>query len=68
VVPKLSGTHQLLLCVAVVNSLGENMDTLKRNMETLFDHNKQVGIDINAEETRYELLSRHQSAGQNYNI
>jgi hypothetical protein len=27
-----------------------------------------VGLDVNAEKTKYMLLSRHQNAGQNYNI
>jgi hypothetical protein len=29
---------------------------------------KEVGLEVNAEKTRYILLSRHQNAGQNHNI
>jgi hypothetical protein len=37
-------------------------------METLIDTSKEVGLDVNTEKTKYMLLSRHQNAGQNYNI
>jgi hypothetical protein len=48
--------------------LGDNTDTIKKNIETLIDANKEVGLEINAEKTNYILLSCHQNAGQNYNI
>jgi hypothetical protein len=38
---------------------------LKKNTETLIDASKEVGLEINVKETKYILLSRHQSAGQN---
>jgi hypothetical protein len=33
--------------------------------ETLIDVSKEVGLEINAEKTKYMLLSRHQNVGQN---
>jgi hypothetical protein len=65
---KLSGTHQLLAYADDVNLLGDNIDTLKKNTETLIDASKEVGLEINVEKTKYMLLSRHQKAGQNWNI
>jgi hypothetical protein len=65
---KLNGTHQLLVYADDVNLLGDNIDTIKNNRETLIDSSKQVGLDVNAEKTKYMLLSRHQNAGTNYNI
>jgi hypothetical protein len=41
---KLNGTHQLLVYVDDVNVLGDNIDTIKKNMETLIDASKEVGL------------------------
>jgi hypothetical protein len=32
------------------------------------DANKEVGLEVNAEKTKYMLLSHHQFAGQNHYI
>jgi hypothetical protein len=65
---KLNGTHQLLVYTDDVNLLGDNIDTIKENMETLIDASKEVGLEINVEKTKYMLLSRHQNVGQNRDI
>jgi hypothetical protein len=65
---KLNGTHQLLTYADDVNLLGDNIDTTKKNTETLIDASKEVGLEINVEKTKYMLLSRHQNAGQNRDI
>jgi hypothetical protein len=59
---KLNGTHQLLVYADDVNLLGDNIDAIKKNMETL------IGLEVNTEKTKYMLLSRHQNAGQSYDI
>jgi hypothetical protein len=64
---KLNGTHQLLI-YADVNLLGDNLDTIKKDTETLIDASKEVGLQANAEETKCMLLSRHRYAGQNHKI
>jgi hypothetical protein len=64
---KLNGIHQLL-AYADVNLLGDNIDTINKNTETLTDADKEVGLEINREKTKYMLLSRHQNAGQNCDI
>jgi ribosomal protein S2 len=46
-----------------VNLLGD-----KKNMETLIDASKEVGLEVNTEKTKYMLLSRHQNAGQSHDI
>jgi hypothetical protein len=56
---KLNGTHELL---------GDNIIAIKKNMETLIEASKEVGLEVNTEETKYMLLSRHQNAGQNHNM
>jgi hypothetical protein len=62
---KLNGTHQLLAYADDVNILGDNIDTVNKNSETLTDAGKDIGLEINIEKTKYMLLSRHQNARQN---
>jgi hypothetical protein len=65
---KLNGTHQLLTYADYVNLLGENIHTINKNLKTLIDVSKEVGLKINVEETKYMLLSHHWNAGQNRDI
>jgi hypothetical protein len=51
-----------------VNLLGDNTDAIKKNMETLIDASKEVGLEVNTEKTKYMLLSHHQNSGQSYDI
>jgi hypothetical protein len=60
---KLNGIHQLLAYADDVNLLGNNMDTIKKNTETLIVASKEVGLEINV-----EMLSRQQNVGQNRDI
>jgi hypothetical protein len=48
--------------------LGDNIDTIKKNMETLIDASKEIGLEINVEKTKYMLLSRQQNVGRNRDI
>jgi hypothetical protein len=36
-----------------VNLLGDNIDTIKKNTQTLIDATKEVGLEVNTEETIY---------------
>jgi hypothetical protein len=65
---KLNGAYQLLVSADDVNLLGDNTEIIKKNTETLMHTSKDVGVEVNAEKDEYILLSRHQNAGQNYNI
>jgi hypothetical protein len=62
---KLNGTHQLLAYADDVNLLGDNIDTINKNAETLINTNKEVGLETDVKKTKYVLLSRHQNVGQN---
>jgi hypothetical protein len=65
---KLNGTHQLLVYANDVNLLGDDIDTIKKNTQTLIDAIKEDGLEVNAEKTKYMLLYHHQNAGQNHDI
>jgi hypothetical protein len=44
--------------------LGYNIDTTKKNTETVIDVSKDVGLQVNTEKTKYMLLSRHRKQGK----
>jgi hypothetical protein len=62
---KLNGTHQLLV-YADVKPLGDNIDTTKKNTETVIDASKDVGLEVNTEKSKYMLLPHHQNSGKNH--
>jgi hypothetical protein len=64
----LNGTHQLLVYADDVNLLGDNIDTIKKNTDSVIDASKEVSPELNAKETTYMLLFCHQNAGQNHDI
>jgi hypothetical protein len=55
---KLNGTCQLLVYADGVNLLGDNIDTIKENIETLIDTSKEVGLKVSAEKTKYIVACR----------
>jgi hypothetical protein len=64
----LNGTHQLLAHAADVNLLGNNINILKKNIKVAIVANKDDGQEVNTQNTKYMLTSRHQNAGQNHNL
>jgi hypothetical protein len=55
---KLNGTHQLLAFADDVNLLGDNIDTIRKNTETLIDASKEVGLKINIESVLEKCFMR----------
>jgi hypothetical protein len=60
----LNGTHQLLAYADDADLLGNYIDTINRNTETLIDASKEVGMEVSTEKAKYMLVSRDQNADQ----
>jgi hypothetical protein len=65
---ELNGTHQLLVYADDVNLLGDSVNTIKENSKTLLKDSRDIGLEINAEETKYMIISRYPNSGQNQNV
>jgi predicted SPOUT superfamily RNA methylase MTH1 len=65
---KLDVTHQLLAYADDVNILDRSVHAVKKNTEALGVRSKEIGLEVNAEKTKYMVMSRNQNAGQNHNI
>jgi len=65
---KLNGTHQLLVYADDINILGGSAHTIKENAETLIVASKEIGLDVNANKTKYMVMPRDQHAGRSHSM
>jgi hypothetical protein len=63
-----SATQKLLAHADDVSIEGENIHTVRENTEALSDASKEVGLEVNPEETKYMLMSHSQKIGQKHSI
>jgi len=54
---KLKGTRQLVGYADDVNILGGSVLTVKKNTETLLVGCKEIGLEVNADNTQYMVMS-----------
>jgi len=64
---KLNGAHQLLAYVDGVNILVGSVHTTK-NTEALVVASKEIGLEVNADKTKYMVTSRDQNAGRSHSM
>jgi hypothetical protein len=65
---KLNGTHQLLAYADDVNILGGSIRAVKENAEALVVAAKEIRLEVNADKTKYMVMSRDQNAGRTHNM
>jgi len=63
---KLNGPHHLLVYANDVNILGGSVHTIKENSEPLVVASKEIGPEVNADKTKYMVMSRDQNAGRSH--
>ena len=54
---KLNSTHQFLVYADDVNTFGGSVHTIKENAEALVVVRKETGLEINADENKYMVIS-----------
>jgi hypothetical protein len=65
-----NGTYQLLVYVDDVNMLGGSVhtSTIKKNIQELLVGSKEIGLELNADKTKYMVMSRDQNTGRSHDI
>ena len=65
---KLNGTHQLLAYADDVKILGGSIRRVKEKAEALVVDSKETGLEVNADKTKYMVMSREQTAGLSHTM
>jgi hypothetical protein len=65
---KLNGRHQLLIYAVDFTILDENINTVQESTEALLEANREVGLEVNTERTKYMAVFLLQNVGQNHNL
>ena len=52
---------------AIIN-LGGSVHTVKENAEALVFATKEIGLEVNADKTKYMIMSRDQNAGRSHSM
>jgi hypothetical protein len=59
---KLNGTHHLLVYADDVNVMGGSLHTVQDKAETLRVASNEIGLEVNADKTKYIVVTRDQNS------
>ena len=65
---KLNSTHHLLVCADDFNILGRSVHAVKKHTEAFAVVSKETGLEVNADKTKYMVMSRDQNAKRSHKI
>ncbi|KAJ4441377.1 hypothetical protein ANN_11232 [Periplaneta americana] len=65
---ELNGLHQFLVYADHVNMLGENPQTIREKADILLEASKEIGLEVNPENSKYMIMSRDQNIVRNGTI
>jgi hypothetical protein len=65
---KLNDMHQLMVYSDDVKILVGSVNTIKETAEALVVASKEIGLEVNADETKFMVMSREQNAGRSHSI
>jgi hypothetical protein len=65
---KLNGMHQLLAYADDVNILGGSVPTVKENAEAFPVATKEIGLEVNADKSKFMVMSRNRNAGRDDSV
>jgi hypothetical protein len=65
---KLNNKHHILVYANDVNILGESAHIKTKNAEALLVASKETGLEVNADKTKYMVMSRDQNARGSHSI
>ena len=65
---KLNGTHQLLVYADDVYTLKGSIHTAKEHAKALVVASKEIRLEVNADKTKYMVMSRGRNAGRGHSV
>ena len=64
---KLNGAYLLIVHAHGANITGGSIHIIRKNKEVLVVASKEIGLEVNADTTKYMVMSRDQYTGRNQN-
>jgi hypothetical protein len=56
------------LYIMFIETAGGSVHSIKENAEALVVASKEIGLEVNADKTKYMVMSQNQKAGQSHNV